>query len=229
MMRVILQEDVAGLGVVGDLVNVRDGYGRNFLIPQGKAVFASVRSVNELDHQKRIASHRRKQATAAAEIGRRKIESLSVVMQAKVAPPQIGDDGNPVHEKLQKLFGSITHKDLASVLSGSDVKVDHRRISLNEQVRTVGKYLATVRLDGGVLASLPFWVIPEGSGDVESEKKRVEAAQEAAKKDREAALQAEKVAAVAAEKERLRQLEAKKAAEAAAAEADANRPTDDGI
>jgi large subunit ribosomal protein L9 len=217
MMRVILQEDVAGLGVVGDLVNVRDGYGRNFLIPQGKAVFASVRSVNELDHQKRLAGHRRKQATAAAEIGRRKIESLSVVMQAKVAPPQMSDDGTPIIEKLQKLFGSITHRDLAAVLSTSDVKVDHRRISINENVRTVGKYVATVRLDGGVSAQLPFWVIPEGTGDVESEKKRVEAAQESAKREREQQLAAEKAAAAAAEKERLRMLEAKRAADEAAA------------
>jgi large subunit ribosomal protein L9 len=229
MMRVILQEDVAGLGVVGDLVNVRDGYGRNYLIPQGKAVFASVRSVNELEHQKRLASHRRKQATAAAEIGRRKIESLSVVMQAKVAPPQMGDDGQPIIEKLQKLFGSITNRDVAQVLSGSDVKVDHRRISINEKVSTVGKYIATVRLDGGIAASLPFWVIPEGAGDVESEKKRVEAAQEAYRKEREAALAAEKAAAAAAEKERLRQLEAKKAAEGAAAEAEASKPVDDGV
>lgn len=226
MMRVILQEDVAGLGVVGDLVNVRDGYGRNFLIPQGKAVFASVRSVNELDHQKRLASHRRKQATAQAEIGRRKIESLSVVLQAKVAPPQMSDDGTPIVEKLQKLFGSITHRDLANVLSTSDVKVDHRRISINEQVRTVGRYVATVRLDGGVAATLPFWVIPEGAADVESEKKRVEAAQESAKKEREAALAAEKAAQAAAEKERLRMLEAKKAADEAAALAP-TPPSDD--
>jgi large subunit ribosomal protein L9 len=219
MMKVILQEDVPNLGVVGDLVTVRDGYGRNYLIPTGRAVFASVRSVNELDHQKRLAAHRRKQATASAEIGRRKIESLSVVMQAKVAPPQMGDDGQPIIEKLQKLFGSITNRDLATVLSGSDVKVDHRRISINETVRTVGKYIATIRLDGGINAALPFWVIPEGAGDVESEKKRVEAAQEAAKKEREAALAAEKAAAAAAEKERLRLLEAKKAAEAEAAAA----------
>jgi large subunit ribosomal protein L9 len=215
MMRIILQEDVPNLGVVGDLVSVRDGYGRNYLIPQGKAVFASVRSVKELEHQQRLAAHRRKQATAAAELNRRKIESLSVCMQAKVAPPQMGDDGAPIVEKLQKLFGSITHRDIAGVLSNSDVKIDHRRIAINEPVRTVGKYIATIRLDGGVSAMLPFWVIPEGSGDVESEKKRVEAAQEAYRKEREALLAAERAAAAAAEKERLRQLEAKKAAETA--------------
>jgi large subunit ribosomal protein L9 len=216
MMKVILQEDVANLGVVGDLVTVRDGYGRNYLIPTGKAVFASVRSIQELEHQKRLAAHRRKQATAAAEINRRRIENLSVVITAKVAPPTMGDDGQPVLEKLQKLFGSITTRDLTKVLADSDVKIDHRRVAFNEQVRTVGKYVASIRLDGGITATLPFWVIPEGAtGDIETEKKRVEAAQEAARKEREAALAAERAAAAAAEKERLRQLEAKKAAEAA--------------
>jgi large subunit ribosomal protein L9 len=213
MMKVILQEDVANLGVVGDLVSVRDGYGRNYLIPQGKAVFASVRSIHELEHQKRLAAHRRKQATAAAELSRRRIEGLSVVMQAKVAPPQLGDDGQAIVEKLQKLFGSITTRDISNFLAASDVKIDHRRVVLSEPVRTVGKYVATIRLDGGVSATLPFWVIPDGAGDIESEKKRVEAAQETYRKEREAALAAEKAAAAAAEKERLRQLEAKKAAE----------------
>ena len=183
MMRVILKEDVPNLGVVGDLVTVKDGYGRNYLIPQGKAVFASVRSVAELDHQKRLASHRRKQATAEAEKSRGVIEGLSVVMSAKVAPPQLDDDGNLVQEKLQRLFGTITNRDIAKVLAGEGIKVDHRRVTVKDSVRTVGKFAAGVRLDGGVEAELPFWVIPEGAADVEAEKARVEAAQEAAVKE----------------------------------------------
>lgn len=222
MMQVILLEDVPNLGVVGDLVTVRDGYGRNYLIPQRKAEFASRRSVAELEHQKRRAAHRRKQATAEAELSRRKIEGLSVVMSAKVAPPTVGEDGQAVVEKLQKLHGTVTKNDIANFLVASDVKIDARRVSINEHIRTVGKYVAHVGLNGGVVATLPFWVIPEGAGDVEAEKKRVEAAQESARKDREAALAAEKAAAIAAEKERLRQLEAKKAAEAA----EAAKPTE---
>ncbi|MEL7369629.1 MAG: 50S ribosomal protein L9, partial [Myxococcota bacterium] len=130
MMKIILTEDVPNLGVVGDLVTVRDGYGRNFLIPQGKAVFASVRSVAELDHQKRLAQHHRTQATAEAEQSKKQIEGLSVCMSAKVAPPQLNDDGEPIEEKLQKLFGSITNRDLAKVLRDSDIKVEHRRVSI---------------------------------------------------------------------------------------------------
>ncbi|MEM7677370.1 MAG: 50S ribosomal protein L9 [Myxococcota bacterium] len=187
MMKIILTEDVPSLGVVGDLVTVRDGYGRNYLIPQGKAVFASVRSVAELDHQKRLAQHHRTQATAEAEQSKKQIEDLSVCMSAKVAPPQLNDDGEPIEEKLQKLFGSITNRDLAKVLRDSDIKVEHRRVSIAAPVRTVGKFEAKVRLNGGVIATLPFWVVPEGAEDIEAEKKRVEAAQEAARQEAEEA------------------------------------------
>ena len=197
MMKVILTEDVPSLGVVGDLVTVRDGYGRNYLIPQGKAVFASVRSVAELDHQKRLAQHHRAQATAEAEQSKTVIEGLSVCMSAKVAPPQLNDDGEPIEEKLQKLFGSITNRDIAKVLRDSDIKIEHRRVTLPEAVRTVGKFEAKVRLDGGIIAILPFWVIPEGAEDVEAEKVRVEAAQEAAKREAEEAARAAAEAAQA--------------------------------
>ena len=197
MMKVILQEDVAGLGVVGDMVSVRDGYGRNFLIPQRKAVFASVRSVAELEHQKRLASHRREQAVEGAQVARKQIQGLSVTMQARVAPSPLGEDGLPVQEKLPKLFGTITNRDIARFLAGAGIKVDHRRVHLADTVRTVGKYMASVRLDGGVSADLPFWVIPEGVADVDAEKKRVEAAQEALKKER-AEAEAEAAAAEAA-------------------------------
>ncbi len=189
MMKVILQEDVPNLGVVGELVSVKDGYARNYLIPQGKAVFASVRSIKELDHQRRLADHKRVQATAEAELVRRKIESLAVTMEAKVAPPQLDEDGEPIQEALPKLFGSITNRDIARVLRDSDVTVDHRRVVLSSPVRTIGKYTAKVRLDGAIVAALPFWVVPEGTEDVDAAKQRIEEAQAAeaeAKRLREA-------------------------------------------
>lgn len=198
MMKIILTEDVPNLGVVGDLVSVKDGYGRNYLIPQGKAVFASVRSIAELDHQKRLASHHREQATEEASAHRKKIEELSVVMEAKVAPAPLNDDGEPMLEKLQKLFGSITNRDIAKVVQGAGVKTDARRVTLAEPVRTVGRFTAKIRLDGGIVAELPFWVIPEGATDPEAEKKRVEAAQEAARVEKENEAQKLAEAAVAA-------------------------------
>lgn len=201
MMKIILQEDVPNLGVVGDLVSVRDGYARNYLIPQGKATFASVRSVRQLDHQKRLAAHHRKQATAVAEEQKQQVEALSVVMKAKVAPPPLGEDGEPIQELLPKLFGSITNRDITKVLKDSGIKIPgHRRVTMTEQVRTVGKFNAKVRLDGGIVATLPFWVIPESAEDVEAEKKRVEQAQIDAREAERKALEEEqaKFAAVSA-------------------------------
>ncbi len=219
MMKVILREDVPNLGVVGDIVSVRDGYARNYLIPQRKAQFASVRSVRELEHQKRAAAHHRKQATARAELDRRKVESLAVCLSAKVAPPPLSDDGTPIVEKLQKLFGSITNRDIAQVLRDSGVRVDHRRIKLEEAIRTVGKYMAAIRLDGGVIAHLPFWVIPENAPDIEIEKKRVEAAQEAVRQAK--AKTAEAAAASARQEE---ESKAEEAAPSEASEADGQKP-----
>ena len=177
MMKVILKEDVPHLGVVGELVAVKDGYGRNYLIPQGKALLASPRSVRELDHQKRLASHHREQATAQAQTDKDKIEALSIAFPAKTAPPPLNEDSEPMVEILPKLFGSVTNRDVASVLRESGFKVEHRRVTLSEHVGTLGRFEAAVRLDGGVIATVPFWVIPEGVEDVEQAKKDVEQAQ----------------------------------------------------
>lgn len=191
MMRVILQEDIPNLGTVGDLVQVKDGYARNFLIPKGKAVFASVRSVNELEHQKRLAAHQREQATAEARKSKSTIEKLSIAISAKTAPPQLDDEGNPIQDTLPKLFGSVTNRDLARVLSEQGIRVDRHRVVLNEHIRTVGKFSATVRLDGAISAILPLWVIPEGSADVEAAKRDVEERQQAARDEAEAAIREE--------------------------------------
>lgn len=211
MMRIILQEDVPHLGVVGDLVSVKDGYARNFLIPQGKAVFASVRSIKELEHQQRLAEHQRAIKTEEATQAQKQIEGLSITMEAKVAPPQIGEDGEPIIEARPKLFGSITNRDLAKALAQADVKVDHRRVTLSGPVRAVGSYKAKVRLDGGIEAQLPFWVLPEGTSDVEAEKKRIE----------EAVAEEAAAAAAAAEAEAAKAAAAEKAAEEAKAKAEA--------
>jgi large subunit ribosomal protein L9 len=179
MMNVILKEDVPHLGVVGDLVSVKDGFGRNFLIPQRKADLASPHSIRELEHQKRLAAHNREKKTAQAEINKNKIEQLVVVLTSKTAPAPLNENGDLVEVLLPKLFGAVTNRSLTRVLQESGFDVDHRRVALpgSGRVNTVGKFSAKVRLNGGIVADLPFWVVPEGSEDVESEKQKVEAAQ----------------------------------------------------
>jgi large subunit ribosomal protein L9 len=194
MMKVILKEDVPNLGVIGELVRVRDGYGRNFLLPQGKAVLASARSEHELEHQKRLAAHSRSKAKATADVDKLKIEQLTIVLRARVAQ-QLGEQ---TAETLQKLFGSVTARDIAKVVEATGIKLDHRRVTLSEKIHTVGKFSAKVRLDGAVVAQVPFWVIAETAPDVEAEKKRVEAAQAAARKAEEDRIAAEKAKMLAA-------------------------------
>lgn len=196
MMKLILQEDVPNLGMVGDLVSVRDGYGRNFLLPQKKAVFASPNSIKEFEHQKRLAAHKRELATSQAEKDKKLIETLSICINAKVAHTPAGEKAEG-QDELQRLFGSITSRELAKFVSDAGVKVDHRKVALSEPIRTVGKFEAKVRLNGGVSAQLLFWVVPEGATDIEAEKKRVENAQAESKK-RAAELEAKKKAAEAA-------------------------------
>lgn len=196
MMKLILQEDVPNLGMVGDLVTVRDGYGRNFLLPQRKAVFASPNSIKEFEHQKRLAAHKRQLATSQAEKDKKVVEALSICIKAKVAQTPSGEKVEG-QEELQRLFGSITSRELAKFISDAGVKVDHRKVSLSEAIRTVGKFDAKVRLNGGISAQIGFWVIPESAADIEAEKKRVELAQAEAKK-RAADLEAKKRAAEAA-------------------------------
>lgn len=220
MMNVILQEDIPALGVVGDLIRVKDGYARNFLIPKGKAVFASERSVNELEHQKRLAQHRREQATAASREAKTRIEGMAIAIPVKVAPPQLNDEGHPIEETLPKLFGSVTNRDLAKVLTENEIRVDRHRVTIAAPVRTVGRFSAVVRLDGNVNADLSFWVIPEGSEDIEAAKKDVESRQTKAREEAEAAARAEieKQQALAA---------AEKAAREAAAAAEAENEESD--
>jgi large subunit ribosomal protein L9 len=216
MMKVILKEDVPNLGVIGELVRVRDGYGRNFLIPQGKAVLASARSENELEHQKRLAAHNRAKAKAGADVDKVKIEQMTIVLRARVAQ-QLGEQ---TAETLQKLFGSITARDIAKVVEATGIKLDHRRVTLSDKVHTVGKYSAKIRLDGAVVAQVPFWVIPETAADVETEKKRVEAAQAAAKKAEDDRVAAEKAKMLAASQIKIeKQVVAPEGEAAAAAEA----------
>jgi large subunit ribosomal protein L9 len=181
MMNVILREDVPHLGVVGDLVTVKDGYGRNFLIPQLKAELASPRSVKELQHQKRLAAHNREKATVRAETDKTKIEKLVIVITAKTAPAPLNENGEQVEVLLPKLFGAVTNRSLTGILKESGFDVDHRKVTLpaHGRVTTVGKFTCDVRLNGGIVAKLPFWVVPEGSDDVEAEKAKVEAAQQA--------------------------------------------------
>jgi large subunit ribosomal protein L9 len=145
-MQVILTQDVDNLGKAGELVSVRPGYGRNYLVPRGMAVSATVRNKNRLDHEKALIEKRvaKERATATEVAGR--INGMTLQFER-----QVGED--------EKLFGSVTSRDIAEQLKRANVEIDHRWVALDQPVKALGKYEVPVKLSAGVTATLKFWVV----------------------------------------------------------------------
>lgn len=145
-MRVILKNDVSHLGDAGEIVKVKAGFGRNFLIPRGLAIPASEGSVRELEHQKRVAEAiRRKQLSGAKELAA-KLEGTSVTIKREA-----GED--------DKLFGSVNNRDVAEALAAEGVVVDRRTIALDEPIRAIGLYTVAIKLHRDVAANVKVYVI----------------------------------------------------------------------
>jgi large subunit ribosomal protein L9 len=145
-MRVILKQEVANLGDAGDLVSVRPGYGRNFLIPRGLAIPASDGSVRKLEHQQRVAEAiRRKQLKVSTDLSE-KLEATAVSIRRET-----GDD--------DKLFGSVTNRDIAAALAEEGLEIDRRLIQLDEPIRAIGLFTVPVRLHSEVTANVRVYVI----------------------------------------------------------------------
>ena len=145
-MQVILTQDVDNLGKAGELVSVRPGYGRNYLVPRGLAVSATVRNKNRLDHEKALIEKRvEKERATATEIAGR-INGMTLQFER-----QVGED--------EKLFGSVTSRDIAEQLKRANVEIDHRWVALDQPVKALGKYEVPVKLSAGVVATLKFWVV----------------------------------------------------------------------
>lgn len=145
-MQVILTQDVDNLGKAGELVSVRPGYGRNYLVPRGLAVSATVRNKNRLDHEKAVIERKvTKERASATELAGR-INGMTLQFERMV-----GED--------EKLFGSVTNRDIAEQLKKAGIEIDHRWVVLDAPVKALGKYETTVRLAAGVIATLKFWVV----------------------------------------------------------------------
>jgi large subunit ribosomal protein L9 len=138
-VQVILREDVAKLGDAGDLVSVKPGYARNYLVPQGKAMLATAQRVNEVEHQKRVISEKLAKELGDLEAVKAKLSGISLEFEA-----QAGDEG--------KLFGSVTSQNLAEQLAEKGLDVDRRKIVLDEPIKTVGTHTVAIRLRSDVVA-----------------------------------------------------------------------------
>jgi large subunit ribosomal protein L9 len=144
-IQVILQEDVHALGEAGDVVNVKPGYARNFLVPQGKALPATAERVNEIEHRKRVIAEKRMKELKDLEGVKARIEGLALEVEA-----QAGEEG--------KLFGSVTAQNLADLLAEKGIELDRRKIVLDEAIKSVGEHVVTVRLRSDVAADLKVTV-----------------------------------------------------------------------
>jgi len=145
-MQVILTQDVDNLGKAGELVSVRPGYGRNYLVPRGLAVSATVRNKNRLDHEKAVIERRVAKERATATELATKMNIMTLQFERVV-----GEE--------EKLFGSVTSRDIAEQLKRAGVEIDHRWVQLDAPVKALGKYEVPVRLAAGVTANLKFWVV----------------------------------------------------------------------
>jgi large subunit ribosomal protein L9 len=145
---VILARDVANLGRIGELVTVRPGYARNFLVPNGLALPASPKRVAQFEHQKRVIDHKRRVLRADSEKRAQTLAGVQVTLGAKM-----GDQG--------KLFGSITARDIAKALAAVGHDIHHKDVKLVDQIRTVGIHTVDVRLEADVTAQVKVIVVAE--------------------------------------------------------------------
>lgn len=145
-VKVVLQDNVQHLGQSGDIVRVRPGYARNYLIPRGLAVPATAGNLARVDELKRLAAQREKAELAAAEELKTQLESVSVKIVRTVG------DGN-------KMYGSVTAKDIEEAYREVGVEVDRKKMRLDEPIRHLGLSEVSVRLHSEVTASLRVEVI----------------------------------------------------------------------
>ena len=145
-MKVILREDIQGLGHSGDLVEVREGYGRNYLLPRNLAVLANEKNIHQLDHDKKVITTRQAKLKAAAG----DVAALLAKTQVKISR-KVGDQ--------DKLFGSVTALDIAEALVAKGLKVDRRQIQLVEPIKTVGSFEVDVKLHHEVVGKVKVEVV----------------------------------------------------------------------
>ncbi len=145
-MKLILSHIVENLGRIGDIVRVKNGYARNFLIPRGLAVVGNEGKQSALNHQLRLLEKKKSQILAEAKKLAASIEKVSVTVTK-----QVGED--------EKIFGSVTTAELEDLLAQEGVKVSKKDIKITEDIKKVGVFAAEVRVHPEVTAKFKVWVV----------------------------------------------------------------------
>jgi large subunit ribosomal protein L9 len=147
-MKLILREDVYNLGKGGELVEVKPGYGRNYLIPRGLAVLANPKNIREVEHQKAVAAAKAAKLKASAEAVAKRLFDTPLSFKRKVG-------------EQDKLYGSVTAMDLAEALAARGVQIDRRAIDLSEPLKTLGDFEVGVKLHSDVVGKVKVKVEAE--------------------------------------------------------------------
>ena len=147
-MKIILKEDIPSLGYKDDVVIVKDGYGRNYLIPQGKAVIASPSALKSLAEEQKQRAHKLAKIKADAEAVAESLKDVALTIGAKTS-------------STGTIFGSVNNIQIAEALEKLGHNIDRKLIVLKENVKEVGKYNATIKLHKEVSVEIPFEVVAE--------------------------------------------------------------------
>jgi large subunit ribosomal protein L9 len=148
MVQIILMQDVDNLGETGDLVDVKPGFARNFLLPKGIALRATAANLRRFDEERDHLVDRSSRELEKASVLAAKIEAQSLNF-----PVKAGEDG--------RLFGSVTSGDIATGLADQGVQVDRHRIQLDEPIKQLGTYKVVVRLSANIQPEVTVWVVAE--------------------------------------------------------------------
>ncbi len=140
-MQLILKENISSLGFEGDLVTVKDGYGRNYLLPQGKAVKATKENLAEVEAKRAELEAKRAQELKKAQTVAEKLEGLELVIFRRA-----GED--------ERLFGSVTSADICTALAEKEIELDKRQIMLNDPIKALGENKINIKVGFNVAASI---------------------------------------------------------------------------
>ncbi|OGW17684.1 MAG: 50S ribosomal protein L9 [Nitrospinae bacterium RIFCSPLOWO2_12_FULL_45_22] len=147
-MKVVLNKDIGDLGKAGSIIEVAEGYARNYLIPRRLALEATTKNLQTFQYQQRMELEKIRKKKGEAEALARKIEEISLTIPAKTG------------EK-DRVFGSITTKDIAMALENEGVEIDKKKILLEDPIKSLGIYTIPIKLHPEVTANLRLWVVKE--------------------------------------------------------------------
>lgn len=148
MIKVILKEDVSNLGTAGAVVNVADGYARNYLIPRKVAIPATSTTIKAFEHERRLMEAKRTKRLKEADAVKTKLERVSCSIAKKVG-------------EQDKLFGSVTTQDIEKAFRAEGFEIDKKDILITEPIKALGVYTVPVRIYEDVVASTKVWVVRE--------------------------------------------------------------------